>query len=164
MKAEEKTESKDSIFFKKLSVKSCTSISTEVGKKVIDEVHKFFEHIGSSNDCKNYSTTLLLDQRVAEFCSKCTVCIQNKSHRHQTLVILSVIGWLQLKITFPNTATLFALQLVLLLRSSLWTNAAYFATYISGNLLKACCRSSSSLLDPDWSCFPTKQCRLHWQW
>lgn len=94
-KTQEKLESYQGLYYKKWKDKSRILVSQELGKKIIERIHKEYGHIGIQHmlaTIRPHYYFKNLDKMVYEYCRNCHTCVENKTRRGQAIGLLSRLG------------------------------------------------------------------------
>lgn len=86
---------KHKILFKVKNGRKRIILTEELGAELVRRVHHEFGHIGAKamlNTIRPYYSIRNLDRIINDYCSKCTVCIQNKSRRKKLIGLLKKLG------------------------------------------------------------------------
>jgi transposase InsO family protein len=89
------TEKRGETFYKLLNGRARIYVSAKLGMEIIKRLHTKLGHIGLSqmtNTIRRHYYFRNMDELVKEFCSKCVVCIENKTRRKRLLGLMSHFG------------------------------------------------------------------------
>lgn len=86
---------KSKLYYKKARNIENIALSEEFSKKLIENTHAEFQHIGINqmqNKILPYYTAVNISENIKKFCKNCEVCIKNKSRRHEKIGLMSHLG------------------------------------------------------------------------
>ena len=95
IKNAKKTFKNGDINFKILKNNKRIYVSKELGKKLIDKIHKFYGHIGNNQMAEKIRPFYYfknMDQSIKDYCNTCETCIKNKSMGPREIGLLSKLG------------------------------------------------------------------------
>ncbi|KAL7290500.1 hypothetical protein TKK_0015274 [Trichogramma kaykai] len=86
---------REGIYMKKSKKKEKIVVSEKLGKKIIEDVHKLFCHLGKTQ-MQNKITEVYCGKNlltnIKKFCENCEVCIRNKTRRKPKYGLMSQLG------------------------------------------------------------------------
>lgn len=86
---------KDNIYFKKIGKKEKIILSEEFSKKIIENIHYKYCHIGKKqieNKIKPFYVTKNLIHNIKNICDNCVICLKNKSRTKFKYGLMSHLG------------------------------------------------------------------------
>lgn len=86
---------KSKLYYKKARNIGKIVLSEEFSKRLIENTHKEFQHIGINqmqSKILPYYTAVNISENIKKFCKSCEICIKNKSRRHEKIGLMSHLG------------------------------------------------------------------------
>ena len=83
------------IIYKNLNDRKRVFVSQRLGREIIDLVHNHHGHIGTAQlagTIRPYFYFKNLDKMVAEYCARCSTCLENKTRRQRLIGLMSHLG------------------------------------------------------------------------